>query len=148
MWQARAILAGFGALLLWLAIGVLGIAHQAVALRWFGTAAEGRVVDVYMQGGDDAGGPFIAFDYRVSGREYRAVAGAPRHARVGDAVAIVYLPWSPGVSNTASEVRLGGILGPVALLPVGLILAGTGVWLLIKSVSASRAELDRPVDPD
>ena len=136
-WKERIVIIGFGVLLAWLGGGAMRIAQEVVWLRLFGVETPAKVIDLYQQDGDW----FVTYQFDVAGATYSGLAPAPRTANIGGAVVIAYLPRSPEVSNTMQEVRWGAILGPLFLLPSGVILSGTGIWLVLKGVVTSSAKL-------
>lgn len=146
--KARALLVFFGLFCLGVGVGALGIVKEVVWLAVSGSETTARISDIYRQNADEAGGWFIVYEYRVGGRQYTAAAPASKSDRVGSQIPILYLAKSPAVSNTRREVRLGRILGPIGVLPVGIILAGTGLWLLAMALFSSTAALREKIGPE
>lgn len=148
MMKVRALLVFFGLFCLGIGVGTIGIVKEVVWLAAFGSETTARISEIYQQNADEAGGWFIVYEYRVGGQKYTDAAPAFRTDRVGSRIPIRYLAKSPAVSNTRREVRLGRILGPIGALPVGIILAFTGIWLLAKALFASALELRNKTEPE
>jgi len=148
MMKARALLIFFGLFCLGIGVGALGIVKEVVWLAMFGSETTARISDIYQQNADEAGGWFIVYEYRVAGRTYTEAAPAFRTDKIGSQIPILYLSESPGTSNTRREVRLGRILGPIAVLPVGVMLAGVGLWLLAMALFASSTALRKKIEPE
>ena len=112
--------------------GIAGgwVSAEAVALWCFGIDVEAEVVESYVAGSGDNEGWMIRYVFVAKEQNvHEGTSGTLRRVEPGTRVRIRYLSRFPSISNTASEVRLGAVAGPLLVLPVSIAFVIIGIAL-------------------